>query len=120
MRIVQLNTETQPTVRGSGIYDGRDNALFTSHTGSGANDRHLIDEAEDGVAPTEPTGGYTNNFVQFIRSFRASSRDTGNPPQLTFSRPVNADNVILLSPGPDGKWGNLDDVANFEVLSENR
>lgn len=121
-RITQVEAFAAPpaaqTTRGTGVYDGRDNGLFTLHNG-GATLAHDISQATVPL-PANDYVGDTNNFITFIRSLRASSHDPVMPARITFSRPVNTENFILLSPGPDGKFGNLDDVANFEVFSENR
>jgi hypothetical protein len=39
---------------------------------------------------------------------------------MVWPRPVKADTFILLSAGKDGIYGTLDDVANFNVMSEDR
>jgi len=121
-RIIQKDGTQMGDKDITAVYDGNDNRLFTSHEDTSSNPvkTHLINEADDGVAEPETAPGYTNNFVDFIRSLRASSKDPNASGDITFSRPVNAQEFILLSPGYDGIWGNLDDVANYEVKSENR
>ncbi len=104
---------------GDGVYDGRDNALFTSPVGR----QHRISDANVASYLYNPgTAQFLdNNFAEFIRSFRASSYVAGsNPPIIQYPRPVNSESFILLSAGKDGIFGNLDDVANFAVLSEER
>ncbi|MFH1418336.1 MAG: type II secretion system protein [Planctomycetota bacterium] len=105
-----------------GVYDGNDNAVFTSY--GAADPRHRIWEANLNLVATPPYGPSLddeNNFAEFIRSFRASSYDpTTDPPDITHPRPVNQDSFIILSAGKDGIYGTLDDVANFSVLSEDR
>lgn len=105
---------------GNGVYDGLDNEFFTSYASS----QHKIADADQPLS--DPGGGnygasLSNRFAEFIRSVRASSYDTtvsGQP--ITQPRPVKSDRFIILSAGKDGIYGNLDDVANFDVLSEER
>ena len=113
---------------GDGVYDGADNQGYTSYTGS----RHRIVDANVPIAspdiPNPPVPGttslgieaLTNNFAEFIRSFRGTTFDTTNPREIVWARPVNSDTFILLSAGKDGIYGTLDDIANFKVLSEER
>ncbi len=104
---------------GNGVYDGLDNEFFTSYN----NSQHKIADADQALAL--PGGGdygasLSNRFAEFIRSIRASSYDVNNSTLITQPRPVKSDRFIILSPGKDGIYGNLDDVANFNVLSEER
>jgi len=106
---------------GNGAYDGEDNAGFTSYT----NSPHKIKDAtiDFPIPPgTPPDYGValSNKFAEFIRSIRASTYDNQTPPHINFPRPVKADRFILLSPGKDGIFGNLDDVANFQAQSLER
>lgn len=119
-RIMQTQAANAVDIRGDGVFDGRDNLAFTDHELNAMN-THQINEASDPIPnAVEPVGGWVNNFSRFITSLRGSSYNNANPREITFSRPVNAEKFILLTPGADGIWGNLDDVGNFEVLSENR
>ena len=109
-RILQLDSERDPEKSGSGVYDGRDNAVFTGHA---SGDRtHALADAGFGVPATEQPGGYRGAFVNCIRSPRLSERAKDG--RITFSRPVDPDSFILLSPGKDGMWGSTDDIANFD------
>lgn len=109
---------------GNGFYDGQDNAGFTSYPSS----PHKISDADQELPFVAPHGNYgtvlSNKFAEFIRSIRASSYDTTvappAPAPILNPRPVKSDRFILLSPGKDGLYGNLDDVANFQVLSNER
>jgi len=113
---------------GDGVYDGVDNEVFTSYTGS----RHRIADANLNIGALITTGsvpstslgveglGATNEFAEFIRSFRATTFDSAAPRDIVWPRPVNVDTFILLSAGKDGNYGTLDDVANFNVLSKER
>lgn len=119
---------------GDGVYDGDDNRIFTSYEMIPPPEpQHRIFDAEDPITDlnTPPVPGnvslgieaLTNNFGEFIRSFRATTFDTtpgGNPRDIVWPRPVNSDTFILLSAGKDGNYGTLDDVANFRVLSKER
>jgi len=105
------------------FYNGFDNRVFTEHAaGPNPGQRHEINEASVSASYTLQNGQFVmsspNNFAEFIKSFRSSSRDaSGN---FTVLRPVNEQKFILLTPGKDGIYGTLDDVANFEVKSEAR
>ncbi len=105
---------------GNGVYDGFDNEFFTSYT----NSQHKIADANQLLTVPGGGGNYgaslDRRFAEFIRSVRASSYDVNNPTLITQPRPVKSDRFIILSPGKDGIYGNLDDVANFDVLSEER
>ena len=124
---ITQTTNTAPnTFFGDGVYDGIDNEFFTSYTAS----RHRIMDAKmllTDLPGTPPAPGgtlsieaLTNEFAEFIRSFRATTFDSTNPRQIVWPRPVNVDTFILLSAGKDGNYGTLDDVANFNVLSKER
>jgi type II secretory pathway pseudopilin PulG len=113
----------------NGVYDGLDNEFFTSYgysAGSGnVNNTHKIADAVDGLnvpaANTPYTTPLTNRYAEFIRSIRASSYALPpNADKVLQPRPVKSDRFILLSPGKDGIYGTLDDVANFNVLSDER
>ena len=105
------------------FYNGFDNRVFTEHaSGPNPGQKHEINEASASATYTLQNGQFVmsapNNFAEFIKSFRSSSRDaSGN---FTVLRPVNEQKFILLTPGKDGIYGTLDDVANFEVKSEAR
>lgn len=118
--IMQTNNGTATDANiGDGVYDGRDNFLFTSPVGR----QHRIADATATINYSYPLGTQTlnNNFAEFIRSFRASSyQPATNPPNIDFPRPVNGETFLLLTPGKDGIYGNLDDVGNWNVLSEER
>lgn len=110
---------------GNGVYDGRDNELFTSYNGTDpalANTHKICDASEKLALPGTDYGStLSNRFAEFIRSIRASSYD--QPPDanmILHPRPVKSDRFILLSAGKDGIYGNLDDVANFNVLQDDR
>lgn len=120
MPLMQTSTAADANVS-NGVYDGRDNEMFTSQ-GSAPNIHRIKDANDAGIAwafpgtPSDPP--LANQFGEYIRSIRATTYDdTG---KMVFPRPVFADSYIILSAGKDGIYGTLDDVANFEVLSENR
>jgi hypothetical protein len=46
---------------------------------------------------------------------RCFSRAIWNPNVIAVPRPHNEQSFILLSAGPDGVFGNSDDIANFEI-----
>lgn len=110
---------------GDGVYDGMDNRYFTSYTGS----QHRINDADDPVPTPYPnaaslqTGTFPNTtgaFAEFIRSIRATTYDVNNTTNIVWPRPVKSDRFVILSAGKDGKYGTIDDVANFEVFSTER
>lgn len=125
--IIETGTNANAMLYGDGIYDGVDNEVFTSYdcTASPAlptNLQHRICHANQPmtVASATNVAQLPNTFAEFIRSFRATSYDTMNPDLIKTARPVKADRFILWSAGKDGIYGNLDDVANFQVLSTER
>lgn len=105
---------------GDGVYDGRDNFMFTSYTG--ATNPHKINDADQFLTAANSTNveALPNRFAEFIRSIRSTTYDRANPLLIRIPRPVKSDRFIILSAGRDGIYGNLDDVANFEVLSTER
>lgn len=117
-----ISTLTNPFAPnyGDGVYDGLDNQFFTSYTTPIASP-HKIDEADMPMDPAPIAGSeLPNNFAEFIRSFRATSFNLTSPLNIDFARPVKSDRFIILSPGKDGIYGNLDDVGNFAILSTER
>ncbi|GMU35480.1 MAG: prepilin-type N-terminal cleavage/methylation domain-containing protein [Planctomycetia bacterium] len=127
--IIQTGTNPGSANYGDGVYDGVDNEVFTSHTCTAPAPavplptEHRVCDAN--IAMTVqvnygPTLDNRSRFAEFIRSFRASTFDTTNPNDIIKPRPVRSDRFILWSAGKDGIYGNLDDVANFQVLSTER
>lgn len=131
--IMQTGTNAANQFFGDGVYDGDDNLVFTSYgAGPPTTPSHRIFDASmpiTGIGPgTPPVPGtvslgieaLTNDFGEFIRSFRATTFDRTNTREIIWPRPVNVDTFILLSAGKDGNYGTLDDIANFNVLSKER
>lgn len=132
--VSQSDTVPLPTdlaLVGNGFYDGLDNQVFTSYDQvSPYNKRHRIADANlpittadyDGLAAVtnQIAGSNGPGFAEFIRSLRATTYTSAAPQVIRIPRPVRQDTFILLSAGKDGFYGNLDDVANFAVLSEER
>jgi prepilin-type N-terminal cleavage/methylation domain-containing protein len=114
------------------VYNGRDNRVFTEHNDgtTGPGHEHELNDPVNNQGASEPLTGpdgpgsgqndLGNAFADFIRSFRSSTRVPNTTDQWDILRPVNADKFILLTPGKDGIFGNLDDVGNFAVKSEER
>lgn len=124
--IIQSPTGTAIDNRvGDGVYDGRDNQYYTSPTGRVAPYVHRIADANvasyDATLDVGQVNLVNSNFAEHIRSVRNTTyQAASNPPLIEFPRPVNTESFILLSPGKNGIFGDLDDVANYEVLSEER
>jgi prepilin-type N-terminal cleavage/methylation domain-containing protein len=122
--IIQTGTNASANLFGDGFYDGVDNEVFTSNTCATppSNVDHRICDANMPmtIAQGQNVAELPNKFAEFIRSFRSSTYDTNVPDLILRPRPVKADRFILLSAGKDGIFGNLDDVANFSVLSTER
>jgi prepilin-type N-terminal cleavage/methylation domain-containing protein len=121
--IIQTQNVAPYVYHGDGVYDGLDNMEFTSYTGT----KHKIKDASVTNFTTVPANyqveRLSNNFAEFIRSIRASTYGDGTTvptTKMVWPRPVKADTFILLSAGKDGIYGTLDDVANFNVMSEDR
>jgi prepilin-type N-terminal cleavage/methylation domain-containing protein len=128
MPIMQTGTNVPNNAfYGDGVYDGNDNRFFTSYGTVATNPHKIFDAGTDFpvlIPNYGPSGVLANKFAEFIRSIRASTYDTTvappAPSPIVTPRPVKADRYILLSAGRDGLYGNLDDVANFSVLSTER
>jgi len=126
--IIQTTVASPYVYHGDGVYDGVDNEVFTSWPDAPPQfNKHKIKKANQVLPtadyiskPTLNTGTNANDFAEFIRSIRATTYDTTNPLNIKWPRPVRSDTFILLSAGKDGIYGTLDDVANFNVLSEDR
>ncbi|OWY71933.1 hypothetical protein B7486_09795 [cyanobacterium TDX16] len=129
--IIQTGMNAGAAFYGDGVYDGNDNEYFTSYNGGQvcpmgmpSNLKHRVCDASTPQPVETPNYGSslddTSRFAEFIRSFRASTFDTTMPDLIVQPRPVKADRFILWSAGKDGIYGNLDDVANFQVLSTER
>lgn len=123
--IIQSKNTTPYDTHGDGVYDGVDNEVFTSYTD--ASNKHKIKDANQLLLTTDYTNRVSlsdkSKFAEFIRSIRATTYDTAsatNYNNIVWPRPVRFDTFILLSAGKDGIFGTLDDVANFNVLSEDR
>ncbi len=119
--IMQSSANPNPNY-GDGVYDGVDNAMFTSYTVT-TNPHKIADANMDFPLSASGYGASLEDesrFAEFIRSLRSSTYDTAVPTDILIPRPVKADHFIILSAGKDGIYGNLDDVANFEVLSTER
>lgn len=95
----------------TGIYNLADNGNIAS----------LNDGLDFGAGKTHFAGGLGNVFGQRAPgaenhpTFRNSFGWTVFNPSATVWTPHNADSFILLSAGPDGKFGTPDDIANFET-----
>jgi type II secretory pathway pseudopilin PulG len=131
--IMQTGTNLQVDYYGDGVYDGDDNAAFTSYTNCQAGvvptvGAHRLCDADKPLVPPPQAASWgvpnlqtKSRFAEFIRSLRATTYDTASSPaNVMHPRPVKADRFILLSAGKDGIYGTLDDVANFQALSPER
>jgi type II secretory pathway pseudopilin PulG len=132
--VAQTDTVPPPAnvnLVGNGVFDGKDNEVFTSYDQTSPyKQRHRIADANIPIVTADYDGlGAVNNkiptstgpgFAEFIRSLRATSYTSAVPQVIQVPRPVKMDSFILLSAGKDGYYGNLDDVANFAVMSPDR
>lgn len=118
--IMQTQDAAPYVYHGDGVYDGHDNEVFTSY--GLADPRHRIYDANVNFTSHPGPWNYRldNEFAEFIRSIRSSQYDINTPTQIEAARPVRPDSFILLSAGKDGIYGTVDDVANFNVWSEDR
>lgn len=119
--IIQTTDIAPHVYHGDGVFDGKDNEVFTSYTVPPS--PHKIKDANvifDDTAANYEVVTLSNRFAEFIRSIRATTYDVTVPDRIKWPRPVRSDTFILLSAGKDGIYGTLDDVANFNVLSEDR
>jgi hypothetical protein len=106
-----------------GIYRQEDNGLITGSRngqiswpgldfGAGAEgqdvDRHFIANSKsplvtDQVDPILQTADWDNTFARFIIDPKAKARPT----------PVQKDSYLLISAGPDSRYGTGDDITNW-------
>ena len=118
-----------PQGEGPPYYFHNDNHGFTGHSENGSveeegwnfNDVHPIAEsggnytAADMVDEQKPF-----SFAKYVldrkilRDLRGQVTPNANAPL----RPVNSDSFLLISPGPDGKYGTTDDVSNMPAFLE--
>ncbi|NLE59370.1 MAG: hypothetical protein GX616_13495 [Planctomycetes bacterium] len=93
---------------GNAIYDLYDNHIFTGLDGGpgmnlGAGLVHDISRLGTfpslGAEPTKPSFAHT----------------IWDPKATAVNRPQRPDSYILLSPGPEGKWGTADDIGNINI-----
>ncbi len=106
---------------GDGVYEGLDNRYFTSYAGPPPPPTHKIEDADQPLSlPINPLPTLENRFAEFIRSLRATKYYNLNPADIEHPRPVKFSRFIILSAGKDGIYGNLDDISNFEVFSQER
>jgi len=124
----RANPQTQPSwsahvnskVGQPEIYDPNDNYVFTRKTIAPANSyipdslpRHwLYDMAGPASSGNYPTPGFYD-FIQDKRTSRATGWVPGQPGGVM--RPYNPDTYLLISAGPNGIWGDNDDVRNWTV-----
>ncbi|GJM23885.1 MAG: hypothetical protein DHS20C16_03000 [Phycisphaerae bacterium] len=88
-----------------GIYDHIDNAPLTTFVDS----EHRIALAGNGTYANPP-----NTFDSFIIDRKASGCDESNPAVCLRAIPYRPQDFLLISAGPDGKWGTKDDVTNWK------
>lgn len=101
-----------------GIYDHRDNQFLTGSVQTGANPCLFTNKPHPiaKVTKTSPAGypaaipdpidaaAYNGTFARYIWDSTVTVRNT----------PVNRDTFLLISAGPDGIYGNRDDVTNWK------
>jgi prepilin-type N-terminal cleavage/methylation domain-containing protein len=95
---------TQPGVA-IGVYDFRDNMQLTRYEGSRLRTTRYFQQADFGAEGA---------FDGFILDEKASPRigpDETDP--VAIDRPVNPDDCLLISAGPDLLFGTQDDVVNW-------
>jgi competence protein ComGC len=113
--------------RGVPFYFHEDNHGFTGHSMDGRveeegwdfNGHHPMAEAGghlDAVMIADDTRPFS--FARYIidRKLFRDLRTQETPNANTPLRPVNSDSYLLISPGPDGKWGTTADVSNMPAF----
>ena len=128
---IDENNEYDGGVQETGppYYFHSDNHGFTGHSEDGT----IEEEGWDfnGVHPLAEGGGTLDakeiadderemSFARYIidRKILRDLRGQASPDPNTPLRPVNADTYLLISPGPDGQWGTMDDVSNLPDFLE--
>ena len=121
---------------GAGVYTFEDNVRITGSTGPGTSDDMAMADTAwafvDGV-PNHAIGRYAgasgsttsyagtdlelkHSFINYIHDHNVDSMLTNSgtntvlPPRIA----VNPDSFLLMTAGPDGRFGTDDDVANFK------
>jgi hypothetical protein len=103
---------TTDVINGNGIYSLQDNAPITginapgnATTGLdlGLGTNHPIKNLGDPLDPTPIDGSAKGTFSYLLHDRSVTA----------MPRPHKADSFILLSPGADGLYGTMDDIANF-------
>ncbi len=105
-RMVTDNSQDPPLV---GVYDQKDNAPLTTFT----NSPHILSVP----FPDPAHAGYSwpaDSFDSFIIDRDASGCDESNPANCLRTVPYRPQDFLLISAGPDGVWGNKDDVTNWK------
>lgn len=113
-----------------GIYDPDDNIFITGGPGikPGINEIRPQDVLNIGVRTGHPMGTYwENGATRLPPGAKPADFDWTPEQRLTFIgaiynpavqvtfQPKNPDTFLLISPGPDRRYGTGDDIANFEV-----
>jgi prepilin-type N-terminal cleavage/methylation domain-containing protein len=88
-----------------GIYDWRDNALLTRYPGSQLANTRYFGDADFG------NDGTFDGFILDRKASRRSGPNDTDP--IIVDRPVNPDDCLLISAGPDLLFGTQDDVVNW-------
>ncbi len=104
----------------TGIYNLRDNYKFTGYSGSSANEAGLdlgggTDHPMARLGPYKPNPNSWKDDLLAAKGTFAST--VWNQNVTATPRPQNENSYILLSAGPDGRYGTGDDVANFDVAN---
>ncbi len=108
------NRDTVTAMLNDGTYQLHDNVLFTGQNGQRPDGEPVPDY---GGGRVHPLGYFPNNsraangFPQQRYSFEYIIGDPKVTARPTAQRP---DTYLLISSGPDGRYGTADDVTNFE------
>jgi len=115
-KVVRMVTGVSANGLVPGIYDQRDNAMYTGGckiTGGlnlGGGSHHQLRNFPECGVDSDPAVSNLNDFVfdetfaKFIWNRRVKARN----------EPVNKDSYMLISPGADALWGTEDDITNFK------
>jgi len=128
------NYEGGPQQNGVPFYFHDDNDGFTGHSDNGTgqegwnfNGPHPIAETgadlDAAALVTDSLSadrGEKITFAEYIvdRKIFRDLKSKPDPDAKTPLRPVNADSYLLISPGPDGRYGTKDDVSNLPPFQE--
>lgn len=121
--VAGVKTAVAPASSGLGIYDLYDNFAFTG----AVNGNSSFGAQESITEGLELGAGRVHPIAQLGNPLNPKTPPNGPGPRgsfsnmiwdsnvLTLARPQRPDSFILLSPGPDHRYGTADDIGNIKI-----